>query len=252
MVALRSALEYVVEHPTHTEDPAVICTDSQAALVTLRHGPAAQTSPLGAAVWEGLAALSDGGRREVRLQWVPAHCGLLNNERVDSIAKEAAALPQQGAPVDVRTAYRAAAREARDQAVRDWPGGWYRTLMRDHLPAPLPRSTPRAVAVDIHQLRAGHWSGSNQYMHRIGRLPTPECQQCDSKSCRSGWCAACKEEADTPGHILLRCPALMGTRLRHLGNINPTEEEVRSSGVVAALGAAARYLQSREATQDPP
>lgn len=250
MVALRAATEHILDHPAHTEDPVVFCTDSQAALVTLRHGPAAQTSPLGAAVWEGLVAVSEGGRREVKLQWVPAHCDLDNNEKVDAIAKEATALPQQDAPVDVKTAYRAAARTVRDQAVRDWPSGWYRSLMGDVLPPPLSRSTPRNVAVDIHQLRAGHWSGSVQYMHRIGRSPSPECPQCDDKSCRAGWCRICKEEADTPEHILLRCPALIGTHLRHLGSIYPTREEIRSSGVVAALGAAARYLQSHPATQD--
>ena len=106
----------------------------------------------------------------------------------------------------------------------------------------------RAAAVDVHQLRAGHWSGSTQYMHRIGKAPSPDCMQCSSKECPAARCAVCKEEADTPEHILLRCPALMGTRLRHLGNILPSNEDVRSSGVVAALGAAARYLQSRQAT----
>ena len=55
----------------------------------------------------------------------------------------------------------------------------------------------------------------------------------------------CREEADTPGHVLLRCPALMRTRLRLLGTISPTLEEVRSAVVVAALGAAHRSLQSR-------
>ncbi|KAF0314429.1 hypothetical protein FJT64_015127 [Amphibalanus amphitrite] len=110
-------------------------------------------------------------------------------------------------------------------------------------------TTPREVAVDVHQLRAGHWSGSAQYLHRIGRNPGRDCAQCNSLTCRAAGCRCCgEEEADTPAHILLRCPALMRLRLRHLGNIHPSEEEVRGSGVVAALGAAARYLQSREAT----
>ena len=48
--------------------------DSQSALATLRGGPAAQTSPLGAAIWEGLIALSRSGARPVHLQWVPSYC----------------------------------------------------------------------------------------------------------------------------------------------------------------------------------
>lgn len=250
MVALLAAIEYLRERPVYTEDPVVLCSDSQAALATLRDGPAAQTSPLGAAIWEGLSVLAEGGSRQVHLQWVPAHCDLEGNERADLIAKEAAALPQEEVPVDVRTAYRAAARAAKAGYIREWPVGWYKTLMGNHLPDPLPRDTPRGTAVDVHQLRAGHWSGSAQYMHRIGRNPSPECDQCSDKACRAGRCIVCREEADTPEHILLHCPALMGVRLRHLGSIYPTPEEVRSSGVVAALGAAARHLQSREATQD--
>lgn len=76
MVALNAATEYLIEHLAHTEDPIVLCSDSQAALATLRAGPAAQTSPLGAAVWKRLIEVSRGGARPVHLQWVPAHCGL--------------------------------------------------------------------------------------------------------------------------------------------------------------------------------
>ena len=168
---------------------------------------------------------------------------------MDAIAKEAAALPQQGVPVDVRTVYRAASRVTREEATNNWPDGWYKRLMDGHLPAPLPSTTPREVAVEVHQLRAGHWSGSAQYLHRIGKNPGRDWAQCNSLTCRAAGCRCCGEVvADTPEHILLHCPALMRLRLRHLGNIHPREEEVRSSGVVAALGAAARYLQSREAT----
>ena len=248
MVALRAAIRLLLDNPAHTECPVVICADSQAALATLRGGPAAQTSPLGVDIWEGLTALSRGGARPINLQWVPAQCDLRGNKSADVIAKDAATLPQQDVPVDARTVYRAAAREAKTRAIRDWPDGWYRQLMQQHLPAPLPRDTPRGTAVDVHQLRAGHWFGSAQYSHRIGRNPGPDCPQCNEKSCRAGWCTVCKEEADTLRYVLLECPALMGVRLRYLGSIYPKPEEVRSSGVVAALGAAARHLQSREAT----
>ena len=248
MVALRAATGYLLEHPAHAEDPIIICTDSQASLATLRAGPATQSSPLGATIWEHLVALARGGSRPVHLQWVPSHCQLEGNERADAIAREAAALPQLAVPVDARTAFRAASRTTRAETVRGWPDGWYKTLMNNKMPAPLPKDTPRGTAVDVHQLRAGHWSGSAQYLHRIGRNPSPDCPQCGDKECRAGRCVICKEEADTPEHILLNCPALMGVRLRHLGNIHPSTEEIRSSGVVAALGAAARHLQSREAT----
>ena len=106
----------------------------------------------------------------------------------------------------------------------------------------------RAAAVNVHKLRAGHWFASAQYLHRIGRNPSRDCPQCSALDCRAGWCPICREEADIPRHILCRCPALMGTRMRLLGCINPDWEDLRSDGVVAALAAAARSLQSRSAT----
>jgi len=246
LVALRTALTYLREHPAHTEDPIVVCTDSQSALATLRAGPSAQTEPLAIAVWEALATLATDTRR-VHLQWVPSHCDLAGNEAADRLAKEATSLPQEEVPVDVRTVYRAAVRAARAHSISKWLPGWYRTLMGDRLPPPV-TLVDRSMAVDVHQLRAGHWSGSTRYLHWIGRKPCRECPKCDDYECVGARCPFCREEADTSRHTLLRCSALMKARHDALGTIHPRPEEVRSSSVVAAMGAASRYLQSLMAT----
>ncbi|XP_043223412.1 uncharacterized protein LOC122382301 [Amphibalanus amphitrite] len=243
LVALNAALEYLRQHPAHTEDPVVVCTDSQAALRRLQEGPSAQSSPLATAIWDSLLELSSSGRR-VLLQWIPSHCGIPGNERADQLAKDASTLPQEDVPVDVTTVYRAAARLARARTTNQWPPGWYRTLMEGRPPPPV-RGPNRLDAVETHQLRAGHWSGSAQYLHRIGRHPSPECAQCSDRGCRAGWCRACGEEADTPDHVLLRCPALMNARLRIFGTIFPSLSDVRRDDAVAALARVARYLQSR-------
>jgi len=125
----------------------------------LDDGPAAQTAELGAAIWRLLLAISSGGQ-PVHLQWVPANCGIVGNERADELAKEASGLPQQDTPIDVRTAtkavaraarwtgrsmawcihnnnvplavrtaYRAAVRTVRASYINAWPPGWYRPLM---------------------------------------------------------------------------------------------------------------------------
>ena len=120
-------------------------------------------------------------------------------------------------------------------------------LMGQRLPPPAPEGE-RSTAVDIHQLRAGHWSGSAQWRHRVGQNPSRLCQQCPDMHCGAAVCVVCREEADTPQHILLRCPALMRTRHRLLGTICPNMEDVRSAATVAALAAAYRSLQSRSAT----
>ena len=122
--------------------------------------------------------------------------------------------------------------------------------MDDRLPAPV-RDRDRYSAIDVHQLRAGHWSGSQQYLHRIGRAPARRCPGCADVNCTGALCPTCREAADTPQHVLVDCPALLGPRLRTTGTIRPTMEEVRSSGVVAALAAAARFLQGQQATTGP-
>ncbi|XP_043195854.1 uncharacterized protein LOC122367106 [Amphibalanus amphitrite] len=244
LVALNAALEYLRQHPAHTEDPVVVCTDSQAALRRLQEGPSAQSSPLAIAIWDSLLELSSSGR-QVLLQWIPSHCGIPGNERADQLAKDASTLPQEDVPVDVTTVYRAAARLARARTTSQWPPGWYRTLMEGRLPPPV-RGSNRLDAVETHQLRAGHWSGSAQYLHSIGRHPSPECAQCSDRGCRAGWCRACGEEADTPDHVLLRCPALMNARLRIFGTIFPSLSDVRRDDAVAALARVARRRQSQQ------
>ena len=112
--------------------------------------------------------------------------------------------------------------------------------MGNRLPGPI-LEEDRLAAVDIHQLRAGHWSCSEQYLHRIGRRPTPGCERCNDVECPAARCRVCREEVDTPRHVLLRCPALLaGRRLRCLGTINPEATDVRDDGVVAALDAGFR------------
>ena len=246
MVALRAALTHLRDHPAHDEDPVVLCTDSQTALAKLRRGPPGQEAQIGAEIWRLLAGLASADRPFILL-WVPSHCGLPGNERADTLAGQAFALPQDDVPVDARTVHRAAARVARSHAIAHWPPGWYRSLTAGRLPPPV-RRFERETAVDIHQIRAGHWSGSTAYLHRIGRSPGPDCDQCAEPRCRASWCRVCGEEPDSPEHILRRCPALMTVRFRLFGTIFPSYEDVRRDDAVAALVAVTRFLQSRQTT----
>ncbi|XP_043212000.1 uncharacterized protein LOC122376264 [Amphibalanus amphitrite] len=253
MVALQKTLEHIIENESGT-DPVIICTDSMSAVAALREGPSAQRSARGATVWQLLREAS-AGDRPVTLQWVPSHCGIPGNEAADTLANEAAALAQEDVPLDVETIYRAAVRTARDRAARERPSypdpehkaatGWYRELMGTGYPPPI-SNMDRTSAIDVHQIRTGRWSGSAQFLHEIGRNPSVDCPQCRSLGCIAARCRLCGEEADTPRHILLTCPGMMGVRLRTqaIGNILPTPEEVRRSDAVAALVAAFRALQS--------
>ena len=74
------------------------------------------------AIWDSLLELSSDGHR-VLLQWIPSHCGIPGNERADQLAKDATALTQEDAPVDVTTVYRAAMKVALARATSQWPPG---------------------------------------------------------------------------------------------------------------------------------
>jgi ribonuclease HI len=71
----------------------LICSDSQWALNTLMENEHSSHSVLAP-----LRARLRGLKGRVCFQWVPAHCGLLGNERADEEARKAAGLgPDDGA-----------------------------------------------------------------------------------------------------------------------------------------------------------
>ena len=126
--------------------------------------------------------------------------------------------------------------------------------MGTKLPKPVTVTvTVRSTAVDIHQIRAGHWSGSLQYQHRIGLRPTSQYRGCESHRCPAAFCIVCREpKADTPRHVLLECSTLMNITFRYLGTIHPSyEEAVRSDSMVATRVAVFRAFQSLSATSRP-
>ena len=171
MVALRVALESVTQlEGTPAKLPAVvICIDSQAALATLEGGAGAQTMALGAEVWRFLLVATE-TERHVYLQWVPAHCSLPGDEKAEVLAKETSSMLQGDVPVDIRTITKAVSRSASKVWRHNWPGSFFRRIMGDRAPKPVVLES-RDDAVNVHQLRAGHWSRSSSYLHRIGRRP---------------------------------------------------------------------------------
>ncbi|KAF0297157.1 putative RNA-directed DNA polymerase from transposon BS [Amphibalanus amphitrite] len=207
LVAIRGALEMLLRlEGGLAESPVIVCADSQAALATLASGAGSQATALGAAVWRLLLALTDGGRR-VFMQWIPAHCGIPGNERADVLAKEASSLSQDAVPTDVRSMVKAVGRSATKAWRRSWPDrpppNFFKTIMGDRMPMPVLLES-RDEAVNVHQLRAGHWSRSQSYLHRIGRRPERDCPQCSDLACPAARCLVCREGPDTPEHVLLR------------------------------------------------
>ncbi|KAF0291219.1 RNA-directed DNA polymerase from mobile element jockey [Amphibalanus amphitrite] len=210
LFALRAALERVRDEPSPA--PLVACSDSRAALSLLSAGAAAQTTTIGAAIWRTLLDIAE--RRQVTLQWVPAHCGLAENERADALAKQAATLPQGAVPSDARSLTRAVHRTATRQWRENWPDSFFKTIFGSTLPLPIPGEDREAAISDL------------------------------GAPCPAALCAVCREEVDVPEHVLLRCPALAGARLRLTGSIYVDPSRLRDADLVAALEAG--YLRHRE------
>ena len=246
LVALRAALAELRRLDCLSAgDKVLFCTDSQSSLAMLQSGPDTQLSAIGADIWRHLISLADADVR-THLQWVPAHCGLPGNERADVLAKEASEMPQLDVPTDISSVVKAVARKSRLDWVKGWRAGLHCDIMRGKMPAPV-TNLDRSSAVDVHQLRTGEWSGSQQYLHKIGKLPTEDCAKCENEDCPAGTCVICGDESDTPAHVLLRCPALWRRRQQLLGD-PPDVTKLRDCSTVAALAADYRTLQNLAAT----
>ena len=168
-------------------------------------------------------------------------------------------LEQETAVLDVNALFKAAARRAQDHAAQDRPTypdptrraatGWYRELMGTQVPPPSPTWTG---GQPWRYTRSGLADGAVQASTctpsaGTRQPPAPSAGTCNAR--RQDACYAGRRRIPS-GHVLLTSPGLMGVRLRipAIGNILPTPDEVRRSDAVAALVAAFRALQSRQAT----
>ncbi|MBW0488302.1 hypothetical protein O181_028017 [Austropuccinia psidii MF-1] len=153
----------------------------------------------------------------VRLYWCPGHAGIPENERVDKLAKLAAE-SQITSHLTINTISLSKLRQTSKDILKDDP------LTREEMLRINFRTPPKLInkaldllekgpAATIDQLRTNHVP-LNDYLHRIKRKDSPNCQFCSTR--------------ETPHHYLIKCPAFDDQRrhftqqlIKHKIKLNP-------------------------------
>jgi ribonuclease HI len=215
MVALRKAVEWLGEDGEWRA--AGIVTDSRA-LVDALCGEEPTTS---VGVLRGGLERLRGDGREVKIVWVPSHCGLDGNEAADEMARRGAELEQGDAPLEPKTREAALRRACKRKSI-DHPR--LREVYTRSLREEEEDSMGRADRVDLTRFRTGHHPRLGKWRRMVegGEEADPGCRLCGEGG----------EESSE--HLWMDCPAFALDRMQmELGD--SMDELVRSPVSAMAL-----------------
>ncbi|GFU40550.1 putative gag-pol polyprotein [Trichonephila clavipes] len=135
--------------------------------------------------------------REVVLQWIPSHCGILGNEQADKLAKEASTLHPPCFPMPLRNAKRLLRDKLRQKRISTLTdlivGKSWSCLLDGQRRAQLP-ALPRVEVVTCFRILTGH-DYLQVHLFKIGLADSPLCPLCKS--------------VPMTGEHLSDCPALL-------------------------------------------
>ena len=234
LAAIRHALEHA---QAREEETVVVHTDSRAALEVLQQVQPADNVFLTTTILGLIQSLASCGRR-VRLNWIPSHVGVRENEVADEAARTATRKPAvtSDVPISLRQV-KAAARHAVQQRMErqhraleesSRQAVWY---ARATAYQPLLRSLQRTRAEEVvlQRLRLGY--------------RTREELQADFRSLQ---CLHCGHHARQPlTHYLLACPAT--ARLRRQGDRESAADDLQDSEEARAARLVLRVQEDPEA-----
>ncbi|XP_077512224.1 uncharacterized protein LOC144123228 [Amblyomma americanum] len=191
VAALHLAADHILETPDLS--PAVVLSDSRAALATLQR--ADHTLPMYASLESKLRRVRN-MCRDVSLQWLPSHVGIQGNEQADQLAKQAHA---DSTPVCTATSsFDVARQNIRARIVAQHPDD---RMAAGNAPRPIRSSDFEPIDRSILlKMRIGCVSTAER-MHRLRGATSPLCKDCGA--------------IETLDHLLSKCPAL----LKHRNNL---------------------------------
>lgn len=224
LIAISEALSYI-ESLDH--DKYVVFTDSRSSIQHLaRCTSTFRGRPIAYTVIKSLLKLKS-QNKEVIIQWIPSHIGIVGNDKADFLAKEAST---DGTDFQTTPYYIDYIPVLKNVCLQNWKeyfdlrsrekGIWYRTIQ------PQPSYTPwidkcflsREDLTILLRLRSGHMP-LNKFGFIMKKLTSP-------------LCSACNDDEEDTYHILMRCirnqsqRSLIGTHLIDLSN--PLAEKVAS------------------------
>ena len=223
MTAIIQALE-VVDKSSHKE--FVIYSDSRSALDSLNQYNSFH--PLIQKAQQWLFRLSC-RHKSISFCWVPAHVGILGNEKADQEAKYAATfnnITRKKVPhCDLKS-------PIRFYILNKWQEQWsspllannkkYKSIRKSISPWPSSFQRSRRTEVVLTRLRIGHTYLTHNFI--LEGSNAPECACCDSLL--------------TIEHILVHCPRYRNERNNHVKGRNITDilgEEVDVNGIIEFL-----------------
>ena len=171
--AILLALERLAER----DDPnIVILVDSQAAIIAVT----SNTETDLAAVLSCRQLIHKICNRSANLhfQWCPSHCGIVGNERADTLAKEGSNMLQPQRPLAFSSA-----KKFINGRLKEWAKTYFETASEGKaweplLSNPIPITLQRKEGVACFRMQTGH-DYLAKHLHRIGVLPSPTCLLCN-------------------------------------------------------------------------
>ncbi|KAG6445231.1 hypothetical protein O3G_MSEX003784 [Manduca sexta] len=183
LIAISEALSYILHID---QENFVIFSDSKSSLQHLARVPSTLRGlPIAVVILNTLCKIR-AMNKNVTIQWIPSHSGIMGNEMADLGARQAAyeGINYIAVPVysDVLGCVKNLCRQRWNEYYEEQSktkGIWYKTMQAEPLRYPWfeKRRIDRKHVVALLRMRAGHIP-TNTFAHLVGKSNTPNCSVC--------------------------------------------------------------------------